>query len=68
MPQSLVLGLARQTASLALSHRETYTADLAFKDVLSILGIVWSRHMAVEVEVPAEAGAVGTTSASLHWG
>ena len=69
VPQSLVLGVARQTASEALSHSEAFTADLVFiKDILGILGFVWSWHMVVEVEVLAEARAVGSISAFLHWG
>ena len=69
VPQSLVLGVARQTASEALSHNEAFTADLVFiKDILGILGFVWSWHMVVEVEVLAEARAVGSISAFLHWG
>ena len=48
VPQSLVLGVARQTASEALSHSEAFTADLVFiKDILGILGFVWSWHMVV---------------------
>ena len=69
VPQSLVLRMARQTASEALSHSEAFTVDFVFiKDILGILGVVWLWHMAVEVEVLAEAGTVGSTSASLHWG
>ena len=57
------------SASEALSHSEAFTADLVFiKDILGILGFVWSWHMVVEVEVLAEARAVGSISAFLHWG
>ena len=55
MPQSLVLGVARQTASEALSHSEAFTADLMFiKDILGILGFYYGTvkgtvHQLIEI-------------------
>ena len=68
-PRPLVLVVARQTAPQALGRGEAFAAVLAFVNVmLSALGTAWWQRSAVDREAPAEAGAVGSIAASLHWG
>ena len=68
MPQSLALGVARQRASEALGRGEAFTAALAFISItFCALGTSRWWHMAVDFEVLADAGAVGSVAASLQW-
>ena len=68
MPQSLVLGVARQRASEALGCGEAFAAALAFISVaFRALGTSRWRCMAVDAEAPADAAMVGSVVASLQW-
>lgn len=63
-PQSLVLGATRQSVK-ALGHSEAFATALAFISI-SLCALVTSQwqRMAVDAEVLADAGAVGSVAAS----